>query len=442
MQHSYGALRNETDHRDIKLTSVQGTVEIPQVYKTDISMLPVKDQGIQPACVGHAISQVLQYFNYCETGKLTEISPRYIYGVSKAIDGYPEVEGTMPRIGAKVVHDNGGATESVVPNTTNLSKDAYKTIPDRVKADKSAVPYKVKGYAFPSLSAEDLCQAIYQNKLVTISVEMGDSTTSFIRPGDRGLHYIVLYGYQILATDTLFFFRNSWGNHWGENGDGVLSYREFEGKMHDAIAFVDLSPEVLEDAKTGYKYFSPSEIVGLNPKLVQMLDIARGYAGIPFKITSGFRSPDQNKKAGGVDDSAHLSGLAVDIACPDSGSRYKMTNALLRAGFNRIGVGKTFIHADIDSSKPQNVIWDYYQPSTITKITDSMQTFMEGKKTYIGIIMLLLGAIGVSKYVTNTEVSSIVDSVLQIVGAVVAIYGRYNATQQVVSVQRQKTLVE
>lgn len=30
------------------------------------------------------------------------------------------------------------------------------------------------------------------------------------------------------------------------------------------------------------------------------------------------------------------------------------------AGFNRIGVGKTYIHADNDNSLAQNVIWHYY----------------------------------------------------------------------------------
>lgn len=57
----------------------------------------------------------------------------------------------------------------------------------------------------------------------------------------------------------------------------------------------------------------------------------------------------------------------------------------------------------------------------------TMQAFLEGRKTYIGIITLLIGALGVSKYVTDIEVSQIVDAVLTVVGAVVAIYGRYKA---------------
>jgi len=109
-----------------------------------------------------------------------------------------------------------------------------------------------------------------------------------------------------------------------------------------------------------YKYFSSKEIVGLKPELVAMLDKARGIAGIPFNIVSGFRTPENNSKLkGSVKDSAHLVGLAVDIECKDSSSRFKVLDGLIKAGFTRIGFGKTFLHADCDASKPQQVMWTY-----------------------------------------------------------------------------------
>lgn len=111
--------------------------------------------------------------------------------------------------------------------------------------------------------------------------------------------------------------------------------------------------------KKKYKYFSDNEIVGLDTKLVEMLDKAREIAGVPFKINSGYRTPEQNKKAGGVKDSSHMYGKAVDIACTSDSNRHKIITALLTVGFNRIGVAKTFIHADIDSTKSSNVIWLY-----------------------------------------------------------------------------------
>lgn len=130
------------------------------------------------------------------------------------------------------------------------------------------------------------------------------------------------------------------------------------GMIQSAITAIktDITP-----SKAKYKYFSESEVVGLKPDLVSLLDKARGIAGVPFKITSGLRSETENKKAGGVEDSAHMLGLAVDIATPTSDVRWKILNALLDVGFTRLGIGETFIHADVDKSKVQNVVWDYYK---------------------------------------------------------------------------------
>lgn len=129
--------------------------------------------------------------------------------------------------------------------------------------------------------------------------------------------------------------------------------------VSDSI-FTEIIKDITSPTTGEWKYFKEHEIRGLKTKLVDMLNKARGIAGIPFILTSTVRTPDENKKLGGVSDSAHLDDNAADISCIDSGSRWKILNALIQVGFKRIGIGETFIHADIDESKPQEVIWDYY----------------------------------------------------------------------------------
>ncbi len=97
----------------------------------------------------------------------------------------------------------------------------------------------------------------------------------------------------------------------------------------------------------------------MNPKLLKMLDDARSIADTPFTITSSWRSEEQNLKANGKSNSSHLRGLAVDIACDSSSKRMFILDALIVAGFNRIGIAKTFIHADCDKELPQDVMWLY-----------------------------------------------------------------------------------
>jgi len=107
-----------------------------------------------------------------------------------------------------------------------------------------------------------------------------------------------------------------------------------------------------------YKYFKDSEVVGLKPELVSKLDQARGIAGVPFIITSGFRTQAQNQAVGGVPDSAHTTGEAVDLLVKDSQTRYRVVQGLIGSGFNRIEDCKYHVHADISKTLPQNVfIW-------------------------------------------------------------------------------------
>jgi len=116
------------------------------------------------------------------------------------------------------------------------------------------------------------------------------------------------------------------------------------------------------------KYFKSSEFDSpdlpgsgekMNHKLLEDLDGLRHFVGKPFSINSGYRTSAHNNDVGGVPESAHTQGLAVDIKCSNSSFRYDILERAIAMGFNRIGIGKTFIHLDQDSSKPQEVVWLY-----------------------------------------------------------------------------------
>jgi len=97
----------------------------------------------------------------------------------------------------------------------------------------------------------------------------------------------------------------------------------------------------------------------INEDAIRALDQARGYAGVPFKITSSIRCKKHNKEVGGKKSSSHLTGVAFDIACDSSYNRYRILHGLLKAGFNRIGVAEKFLHCDVDNDKPKELIWVY-----------------------------------------------------------------------------------
>lgn len=99
-----------------------------------------------------------------------------------------------------------------------------------------------------------------------------------------------------------------------------------------------------------------------NPKLVERIIMAQKMCGQQFVITSGFRSQSYERSKGRKGSSSHCKGLAADFSAVNSHLRYKIVAGLLLSGFPRIGIGKTFIHADIDETKAHPIIFHYYDP--------------------------------------------------------------------------------
>ncbi|MHC4183882.1 MAG: D-Ala-D-Ala carboxypeptidase family metallohydrolase, partial [Planctomycetota bacterium] len=87
--------------------------------------------------------------------------------------------------------------------------------------------------------------------------------------------------------------------------------------------------------------------------LVEILNNIRHELGKPIFISSGYRCKEYNEAVGGVWDSAHTNGEAVDISTANSSYRYAIIGLALKHGIKRIGVGGMFTHVDIDKTKPQ-----------------------------------------------------------------------------------------
>lgn len=116
------------------------------------------------------------------------------------------------------------------------------------------------------------------------------------------------------------------------------------------------------------KYFKISEFdspdlkgsgEGMNKDLLQIIDKARDLFAKPIHINSGMRTVERNALVGGSENSSHLRGLAIDVACDNSRDRYRLIEIFMLLGINRIGIAKTFIHIDIDPEKDTDVIWTY-----------------------------------------------------------------------------------
>lgn len=117
------------------------------------------------------------------------------------------------------------------------------------------------------------------------------------------------------------------------------------------------------------KYFSEAELNSCTPscslqdmrqELMDVVDEVRRRAGIPLIASCAYRSKEWDVARGRSGNSAHTKGLGIDIVANSSATRMKIVSAALEVGVNRIGIGKGFVHLDIDESLPQNVMWHYY----------------------------------------------------------------------------------
>jgi len=104
------------------------------------------------------------------------------------------------------------------------------------------------------------------------------------------------------------------------------------------------------DSKCGREM--PENVLENIKKLAENVQIIRDEIGKPIKINSGYRSPEHNKKIGGVSNSQHVLGCASDLSVNGMTSKdlHKVILKLIKEGkIHNGGVGlyPSFVHYDI-----------------------------------------------------------------------------------------------
>jgi uncharacterized protein YcbK (DUF882 family) len=92
--------------------------------------------------------------------------------------------------------------------------------------------------------------------------------------------------------------------------------------------------------------------VKIYPELIQKTQQIRDILRLPVTINSGYRTPERNQAVGGVPNSLHCQGKAVDLSCAFV-SLAQLTIAAIMAGFPKVIVykSKNFIHCDLSETR-------------------------------------------------------------------------------------------
>ena len=95
----------------------------------------------------------------------------------------------------------------------------------------------------------------------------------------------------------------------------------------------------------------------MDPHFLFELDRLRGECGFPFRVVSGYRSPEHSVERVKRKPGQHSKGLAADIAVSNGRERMAIVRHATRLGFTGIGVHKEFVHVDRRRELP--VLWVY-----------------------------------------------------------------------------------
>ena len=81
----------------------------------------------------------------------------------------------------------------------------------------------------------------------------------------------------------------------------------------------------------------------------------------PILVTSGFRNKEVNKAVGGVRNSDHLEGLAVDIIIKNNKSIKDTAKQIIETQleFDQIIIYRNFIHLGFNKRMRRQIVWYY-----------------------------------------------------------------------------------
>jgi C1A family cysteine protease len=239
----YGAIPSKKDHRDKSLLTSR--VKPQSAFPPSFSILqfcgPIKNQGQQGSCTGHASASLAEFIWRRDTSLRPILSPSFIYYLERQIEGTLDQGdvGAQVRSSVQVINQYGVC----LLNEMGYSDADFSTAPS--SNDMLDGPFYHLG-AYHSVGNNILAMksCVLSNQPFVIGISVYDSFESDAAMASGLIPYPnvttenLLGGHEVLCgiayDDTVqcpnapnpgaFRFQNSWGNAWGLGGDGWMPY--------------------------------------------------------------------------------------------------------------------------------------------------------------------------------------------------------------------------
>jgi C1A family cysteine protease len=232
MDRKYGRKRDVHDDRDKIFRSSLSPKVIPRRVDLRPFMGPIKDQGNEGSCTGHAGSSAVEMI-YCKYKNAAPLlSPQNLY-VNELLDegSFPEDAGAAPRTICKILNSLGVSEESIEPYTVG------KFVKPTDAQVANALKYKLGGYhRITSLQDFLLCLGDPTPWPVPIgfdvyaSFETDQVANTGMMPVPDTSHETLMGGHETLGVGYdldmkcsdgslgVAIVQNSYGASWGDHG--------------------------------------------------------------------------------------------------------------------------------------------------------------------------------------------------------------------------------
>ena len=216
-----GAIFSELDVRDYRAVCPINKRIFPKSF--ELPMVRIKNQKSVCSCVAHALSTVVEYYNYIQNKSKVEMSVGYIYG-NRNLSSYKK-KGMIVRDALATLKLYGNVPKEDFPDNievpmainkfNQLADDLYdKGYPNRISSY-----YRLK-------TANDI-KAVLQSKNPVVmamkwysDMKVVDGVLTTKHKNYTGGHCMIIYGW----NEKGWKVQNSWGKSWGNNGTCIIPY--------------------------------------------------------------------------------------------------------------------------------------------------------------------------------------------------------------------------
>jgi len=246
-----GAIPEKPSKKDYRFEYVAGAGILPEEFSLRDKVEWIKDQGRSLSCTGQATSYYLEILNKLETNQYTKLSARDIYSSVHLPNGgayirdaviYPVKNGVMTEEDAPSYINGNPPTEAYMRQRNDITEEDIER----------GYTYLAKSaFRIYSKSIEDIKRAIYNYNGCIIGV-VGDNAgwgkpykgiVKLPKRREWG-HAIYLIGWKKINGVDYFEFVNSFGDGWGDNGFGYLSFEYVKrGFIFNPWVIIDMPNE-------------------------------------------------------------------------------------------------------------------------------------------------------------------------------------------------------